>query len=129
VTIRPVRPTGVAAPKTDDSAAGKEPLSVPFVLLLVWVWFEYGRPEYPLSIPLVISSILLVSRFLDKHMRWTRQSTLFMAFLGVIALGLPFAANTFSAFWTLYDMATILVAICLPLQLLVTSVRRVRLWI
>jgi len=129
VTIRPGRPTGVAATKTGDSAAGKEPLSVPFVLLLVWVWFEYGRPEYPLSIPLVISSILLVSWFLDKHRRWTRQSTLFMAFLGVIALGLPFAANTFSAFWTLYDMATILVAICLPLQLLVTSVRRVRLWI
>jgi O-Antigen ligase len=130
VTSRPGRPLGVAMAKaTTASTKAKERLGVPFLLLLVWVWFEYGRPTHPLGIPLMISAALLISWLLAKDKRWTRQSTLLVAFLGVMALGVPFAANSFSAFWSLYAMATILVTICLPLPVLVTSVRRVRIWI
>jgi O-antigen ligase len=128
MTIRPgriaaARPTGVGG------TSAKEPLSVSFLLMLVWIWFEYGRPANPLNIPLVISVVLLVSWLMKKDKRWSRQSSLLVAFLAVIAVGVPLAANTFSAFWALYGMATILVCIGLPLPSLVTSVRTLRLWI
>jgi O-antigen ligase len=45
-----------------------------------------------------------------------------------MAVGIPLAANTFSAFWAVYSMATIF-CICLPMPSLVTSVRKVRVWI
>jgi O-antigen ligase len=127
MTIRPGR-IAAARPTTGGTSA-KEPLSVPFLLMLVWIWFEYGRPEHPLNIPLVISVILLVSWLMKKDKRWSRQSLLLVVFLAVIAVGVPGAANTFSAFWALYGMATILVCIGLPLPSLVTSVKTVRLWI
>jgi O-antigen ligase len=130
MTIRPGRPPGIAPAKP---AAGtttmKEALSVPFLLLLVWICFEYGRPTHPLGVPLMISAVLLVSWFLKKDKQWSRQSSLLVAFLAVMVIGVPLAANTFSAFWALYGMATVLVCICLPLPSLITSVRTVRAWI
>src|SRR5262249_930208 len=101
----------------------------PFLLLMVWIWVEYARPANPLGIPLVISSVLLVGWILSKDKHWSTQSTLLVAFLGVMALGVPLASNTFSAFWSLYSMPTILVCMCLPIPSLVTSVRKVRVWI
>jgi len=117
---RTAKPTGVVA---------KERVGVPFLLLLVWIWFEYGRPANPLGIPLLISVALLVGWLIKKDYRWSPQSSLLIAFLVVMAAGIPLAANTFSAFWSLYGMATIFVCICLPIPSLVTSVRRVRVWI
>jgi O-antigen ligase len=118
------------AEKTPASAApSRERLGVSFGLLLVWLWLEYGRPEDPLKIPFIISAVLLVGWIVNKDKRWSRQSSLLAAFLAVMAVGVPLAANSYSAFWSLYSMATILVCICLPLPSLVTSVRKVRVWI
>ncbi len=77
----------------------------------------------------MISAVLLVGWLLNKDKRWSRQSALLVAFLVVMVAGVPLAANTFSAFWSLYGMATVLLCICLPLPSLVTSVRKVRVWI
>jgi O-antigen ligase len=119
-----VRSRGAAGAKSVP-----EGLGVQFLLLLVWIWFEYGRPEHPLGIPLLISTVLIVGWILNKDKRWGAQGTLLVAFLSVMALGIPLAANNFAAFWALYSMATVLVCICLPLPSLVTSVRKVRVWI
>jgi O-antigen ligase len=116
------RPERVQAPS-------KERLGVSFLLLLVWVSFEYGRPANPMGIPLLISTVLLISWMIKTDKRWSRQSVLLVAFLAVMAIGVLLAENTFSAFWSTYSMATILVTICLPLPSLVTSVRHVRVWI
>jgi O-antigen ligase len=126
------RASNLGARRREESppvAPSRERLGLSFTLLLVWLWFEYGRPTYPLGIPLLISATLLVVWLRKKDKRWSRQSTLFMVFLGVMAVGIPLAVNTFSAFWSVYGMVTVLVCTCLPLQSLVTSVRKVRVWI
>ena len=130
MTVRPGRPASVAAARpADRGTTAKEKISFSFLLMLVWIWFEYGRPAHPLNIPLMISAILLATWLLKQDKRWSRQSSLLMAFLVVMAVGLPLAPNTFSAFWAFYSMATILVCVCLPMPSLITSVRLVRLWI
>jgi O-antigen ligase len=99
------------------------------VLLLVWVLFEYGRPTHPLGIPFTISAVLLVGWLLRSDKYWSRHSLLLVAFLGVMAVGVPLAGNTYAAFWGLYSMATLLLCICLPMPSVVTSVRKLRTWI
>jgi O-antigen ligase len=121
---------GVAgAPERADVATPEERLGVPFLLLLVWVWFEYGRPANPLGIPFLISAVLLIGWLLNKDKRWSRQSSLLVALLVVMAAGVPLATNTYSAFWALYGMATIFLCICVPMPSLVTSVRKIKIWI
>jgi O-antigen ligase len=126
VTPRP-RPLNLVQGKTAQTVGlPKERLGVPFLLLLVWIWFEYARPSNPMGIPLVISATLAIGWLMSKDRRWSRQSALLCAFLGIMAVGIPTATNTFSAFWSLYGMATVLLCIALPLPSVVTSVRKVR---
>src|SRR5207302_4902709 len=54
--------------------------------------------------------------------------TAFLAFVVVMAVGVPLAANGYAAFWATYGMAVLLLSICAPLPSLVTSVRRIKLW-
>ena len=56
---RAQKPAGTAA------TAG-ERLGVPFLLMLVWLGFEYGRPSNPFGIPLLISATLLVGWLFNK---------------------------------------------------------------
>jgi O-antigen ligase len=104
------RDSATGTPKLIDRIRTGERLGLPFLLL-------------------VISAVLLVGWILNKDKRWSAHSTLLVAFLAVMAVGIPLASNTFSAFWSLYSMATILVCIGLPTPSLVTSVRKVRAWI
>ena len=111
MTPRP-RPLNLVQGKAAQNVAlPKERLGVPFLLLLVWIWFEYARPSNPMGIPLLISATLAIGWLMSKDRRWSRQSTLLCAFLGVMAVGVPTATNTFSAFWSLYGMATVLLCI------------------
>jgi O-antigen ligase len=99
-----------------------------FYLLLVYLFFEYGRPSRPMGIPMVISSLSLAGWLLRSEKRWNPQITGFVAFVVVMAIGIPLAANGYAAFWETYGMAVTLLTICVPLPSLVTSVRRIKLW-
>src|SRR5215510_2263834 len=129
MTERIGRDSARGKPRLTDRLRPNERLGLPFLLLMVWIWVEYARPTNPLGIPLVISAILLGGWILNKDKHWSAQSTLLVAFLVVMALGVPLASNTFSAFWSLYSMATILVCIGLTMPSVVTSLGKVRLWI
>jgi O-antigen ligase len=130
VNPRPLRAgTTTSAPETGAPSTRKEPLGFFFLLLLVWLGFEYGRPANPMYIPLLISAALFIRWIVARDRRWSRQSWLLVAFLAVMAAGVALAGNTYSAFWGFYGMATVLGTICLPLPSLVTSVRAVRVWI
>lgn len=129
MTPRPSSQGVARAQKPGGAAPLREQLGFPFLLLLVWMWFEYGRPEHPLGIPFLISVVLLTGWLVNKDKRWNRQSALLVALLVVMAAGVPLAENRFSAFWSLYGMATVFVCICLPSPSLVNSVRKVRVWI
>jgi O-antigen ligase len=95
-------------------------------LIIVWIAFEYGRPSNPLSIPLVISVLLFVGWLLRRPKRWGTQLTAFVLLLVVMAIDIPLAVNTYSAFWTTYGAAVLFVFILIPLVQFIDSVRRMQ---
>src|SRR5262245_11178061 len=99
-----------------------------FYLLLVYLFFEYGRPSRPMGIPMLISILSLGGWLFRGGERWNPQINGFLVFVVVMAVGIPLAANGYSAFWETYGMAVTLVTICAPLPSLVTSLRRIKLW-
>lgn len=108
--------------------AGSDRLGWQFILLLIWLAFEFGRPPNPLGIPLLISITLLIGWLFRRAKQFTPYTYWWFVLLGVAALGIPFAANTFSAFYSTRDMAIRFLCICLPLQSMVVSLRSVRVW-
>lgn len=115
--------------KADGGAsAPRERLGFQFLLLLAWVVFEFGRPPEPMKIPMLISFVLLGGWLLRANKQWTLQGWCVIALLAEMAVNVPLAVNTYTAFWTTYFMAVTLLCVCLPLQSLVTSIRRIRVW-
>lgn len=112
-----------------SALAGAGRLGLLYPLLLVWLFFEFGRPPNPFKIPLAISLVSVIAWLLRSQKQWTSYTRWWFVVLGAAALGVPFAPNTYAAFWSTRDMAVLFLSICLPLQSLVTSVRRVRLWL
>lgn len=91
--------------------------------------FEFLRPPTPPGLPLVIATILFVGWLVRKDKQWSRQSPLWFAFLGAIAVGVVASSNTFSAYFSTRTMGLLFLGVCLPLQSLITSVHRLRVWI
>jgi len=123
-------PAGDGRGTTADGGARapRERLGFQFLLLLAWVVFEFGRPPEPMKIPMLIAFVLLGGWLLRANKQWTLQGWCVIALLAEMAVNVPLAVNTYTAFWTTYFMAVTLLCVCLPLQSLVTSIRRIRVW-
>lgn len=106
----------------------REGVGLPLSLLLVWLWFEFGRPPNPMSIPLLLSIAMFGGWLLRKDKRWSRQHSLFVALLILLAVSVPMAVNTYSAYVATFGMAVTILTVCVPMPSLVTSVRKVRAW-
>ena len=100
-----------------------------FLLLVAYLFFEYGKPAQPLKIPMIISILSLLGWLTRRDKRWGPQTTGFVAFLALMAIGILMAVNNYWAFWTTYSMAIWLLCICAPLPSVLTSVRRIQIWI
>lgn len=109
--------------------APREASSFFFALLLLYLFFEYGRPAQPLKIPMLISILSFGGWLVRRDKRWSALTSGFIAFLALMAVGIPMAANNYWAFWETFGMAVLLLCICAPLPSVVTSVRRIRIWI
>lgn len=103
-----------------------EPARVWLVLILVWVFLEFGRPPNPLKLPLIISVLSALGWLLRGQKVWRPQSLGFTVFIGAMVISGLTAANSFSAFGTTRDMVIRLFLIGIPLMSLITSVDRVR---
>jgi putative inorganic carbon (hco3(-)) transporter len=121
------------APSRTTTPAGASPaperVGLFLWLFLVWLWFEFGRPSNPMGIPMLLSILLTVGWLVRPDKRWTRRSAWLVGLLLVMAAGIPFAVNTYTAFWDTYGMAVIVLCICIPLPSLLTSVRKIKVWV
>lgn len=106
----------------------RKPLGIVFILALVWILFDIGRPPTPSGVPLLISVLMCGAWLQLKDKQWAKYSPWWFAFLAVVAIGFPFAANNFAVFFSVRFFATLILMVCLPLQGLVNSVKRARAW-
>lgn len=118
----------VAAPRGSAAVLERKPLGIVFILSLVWILFDIGRPPTPSGVPLLISVIMCGTWLTMKDKQWAKYSPWWFAFLAVVAIGGPFAANNFAVFFSVRFFATLILMVCLPLQGLVNSVKRARAW-
>ena len=93
-------------------------------LLLVYPFFEYGRPANPLSIPMVLSSLLFMGWVCARNKTWHPQVAYFFVLIAHMCFGTVLAVNTYSAFWQTYSFTVTLVGTCIPLIHFVTSFRK-----
>ena len=106
-----------------------ERLGVVFPLLLVWLFFDFGRPAHPMNIPLLVSVIAFTAWIPQQKKQWAPHTKWFLVLLGVMVAGVPLAPNGNDAFLGTRDMAVRFLCICLPLQWQINTVRKVRLWV
>jgi O-antigen ligase len=121
----------VAAEKWDLSSSVKSKETVGFFLplILLYVFFEYGRPNDPFHLPLIISFFLTLGWLSHPGKKWNVQIVCFLLLLGVMLFDIFIAINTYSAVWTTYTMVTVLVATAIPLIHFVDSIRKLQLLI
>jgi len=96
---------------------------------VLYLVYEYGRPAYPMNIPMGISTLLAIGWLGLSDKKWSPQVACFFALIGLMLLDVPVAVNTYAAFWTTYGMATVLLCTCVPMTSFVSSVRQIRVWI
>ncbi len=78
---------------------------------------------------MLLSIAMFGGWLLRKDKRWSRQHTLFVVLLGLLALSVPMAANTFSAYMATFGMAVTILTVCVPMPSLLTSSRKIRAWV
>jgi hypothetical protein len=115
-------PHGSAGVATD--LGFPDALGYPFLLFLIYLLMEYGRPVDPMGIPLVTSILLFVWWLLSPNRTWTIQFPYFLLLLCVIAVMGPFAVNSYSIWHGFRGMAVQLLCISIPLIQFTTSLRR-----
>lgn len=127
--IAPTAPIVVRARAVKVPARITSGISPTVILLSVWLLFEFGRPQNAFKIPMMIGIVSFITWVVRRNKQWTPQSWCFLGLIGVMWVGVPFAANNFKAFWTSWDMMVFFLTIVLPLQSVLTSVVRLRIWI
>src|SRR5262245_2121129 len=95
-------------------------LGVVFLVSIVWLVFDLGRPYTPPGLPLVLTAALFIDWLAKREKQLGPSWIWWLVLLGVIASGVLFAANTFSAYFYTRLMGILFLGICLPLQGLLT---------
>lgn len=106
-----------------------ERLGFVFPLLLVWLWIEFARPSNSFKIPMLISLISFAAYLVRPNKQWTAQGWAFLVLIAGAGAMVPLAANNYWAYQGAFGFVVLFLAICLPLQSLLTSVRRLQLWV
>ncbi len=121
----------VAAPLRSAGAVPRripKALGFPFILLLIWLVFEFARPHIPLRIPMIVSALSLGLWIFRKDKQWAPHTWWFLVILAGLGIMTPFAANNYWAYQGLIAMTVLFFSICFTLQSVVTTVRQVKWW-
>ena len=132
-----LNPKGPSTPPSASPARGRAgaalgdwgPVGVVFPLLLLWQFFEVGRPPTPAGLPLVLSAVLFFDWLFKQDRQTGRQTMWWIVFLASDRIGIVAAPNTYAAALTTRSMATLFLGACLPLVALVTTPKRLRWWV
>ena len=92
--------------------------------LLSYMWLDLVRPSFVWHFPKLLSTALFVSWLCQPDKRMPRQVLLMLGFLGVMAIDIPVAKNSFAAVWTTYGMAVLFLGLCLPLVQFINTMAR-----
>ena len=121
------QPSSAAA--APSFSARRKALGLPFLLLLLYPVFDYGRPPNPMGIPMVISILLFIAWIAMPAKKANLQIACFFLLLAVMGVSSLMAVNYGSAYLAFLSMAIILLCICIPLIHFVDSLRKVRIFI
>jgi len=108
--------------KQPNTKGGNLGIYIPLISL--YFFFEYGRPFNPLHIPSIISVVLFLGWVFSPQKHWSPQITCLLLFLGLMVLHIPLAVNTYSAYWTTYNLFIFFICVSIPLVHFVTSLRK-----
>lgn len=125
---------GVFAQNGNNSTADpkRKQLGIAFWLLVLYLFFEYVRPQSvvgalaPLRIPFILSLVLPMIWLASADKQPAKDSLvkLMVAFVALVAISVTYAVNTFWVFETFKFMVVYLSAVVLPVTALVTTPRR-----
>ncbi len=101
----------------------------PVVLLSLWILVETARPTYPLKIPLICSLVLVWTWLSTPRKRWDLVIRCTLIFLVGAWLSVPFAANTYAAFWSSYGLTVVIAAVAIPAAHVLRNISHMRLYV
>lgn len=113
--------------KSADNSKPAEAGGLATRFLLFYMWLDLIRPSFVWHFPKLLSTALFVNWLLQPDKRIPRQNLLMLLFLGVMAIDIPIAKNSFAAVWTTYGMAVLFLGLCLPLVQFINSITRFQL--
>jgi O-antigen ligase/polysaccharide polymerase Wzy-like membrane protein len=125
VHTRPSLGVGTGTVTRPAAQVRRDRIGLYVALLLAYPFFEYGRPENPMRIPMLCSCILFGAWLWLPNKKWHPQLGYFFALVVVMCTGILMAMNTPSAVWHTYGLLVTLVGTCIPLMAFVNSVRRI----
>jgi O-antigen ligase len=120
----PATPRATPAVTSAAPRVRKEHLGVCVALLLAYPFFEYGRPENPMRIPMLCSVVLFAAWVWYPNKKWQPQLGGFIALIVIMCTGILMAANTPSAVWRTYGLLATFAGTCIPFMTFVNTVRR-----
>lgn len=118
--------TSAQPPAARARRIAKQALGYSFLLVPLWMFFEWGRPSQTLRLPLLISLTLLATWLSEPKKHWPVQATGALCFLGVLWLGVPMASNSYNAFWVAYAITVTIVTIVIPMMHVLRNPRQLR---
>lgn len=101
----------------------------PVVLLCLWLAMEIGRPPYPLKIPLISSLTLAGLWIAAPRKRWDPVLICILGLLGTGWIGVPLAANQYSAFWACYGLTIAVGCISIPAAQFMKNMRHIHVFV
>src|SRR6185436_15430291 len=83
----------------------------------------------PPGLPLLITGVLFIDWVFKSEKQLGPRWICWLVLVAVIASGILFAPNTYSAAFEVRRMGMLFLGVCLPMQGLLNSLRRLRWWL
>ena len=137
--VAPAAATPAATGATAATAHDEPAPNWPFIVTLAYLFVDYGRPQNwfapigSLRPGMIVLSAGALALVVTKRMHFPTPARWMAAFIGIMAIGVPFASNNFWAFTGTKDLALLVFAAIAPMMTFVDTPRRVtiffRFWI